>query len=154
MGSSNLFISTYSNMLTHTDPWQTIISFSNKVKSKEALGKCGCVGGCSFFGANENGIGFFKPSRNDIERKCNVAIPTLSEKMSNPGYGQSILKENTFTVKDCRIFQSFAVMGEQLLPPRWPQGCHEASKLPSCPDFRTYKSSSSNNSNETPKHPR
>ena len=106
------------------------------------------------FGANENGIGFFKPSRNDIERKCNVAIPTLSEKMSNPGYGQSILKENTFTVKDCRIFQSFAVMGEQLLPPRWPQGCHEASKLPSCPDFRTYKSSSSNNSNETPKHPR
>ena len=60
--------------------------------------------------------------RNDIERKCNVAIPTLSDKMSNPGYGQSILKEATFTVKDCRIFQSFAVMGEQLLPAKWPQG--------------------------------
>ena len=42
--------------------------------------------------------------------------------MSNPGYGQSILKEATFTVKDCRIFQSFAVMGEQLLPAKWPQG--------------------------------
>jgi hypothetical protein len=60
--------------------------------------------------------------RNDIERKCNVAIPTLSDKMSNPGYGQSILREATFTVKDCRIFQSFAVMGEQLLPAKWPQG--------------------------------
>jgi hypothetical protein len=36
---------------------------SNKVKCKEALGKCGCVGGCSFFGTNDNGIGFFKPSR-------------------------------------------------------------------------------------------
>ena len=45
-------------------------------------------------------------------------------------------------------------MGEQLLPPKWPTGCHEATKLPFCPDFRTYKSSSSNNSGETPKHPR
>ena len=53
-----------------------------------------------------------------------------------------------------RIFKSFAVMGEQLLPAKWPTACHEASKLPSCPDFRTYKSSSSNNSGETPKHPR
>ena len=53
-----------------------------------------------------------------------------------------------------RIFKSFAVMGEQLLPPKWPTGCHEATKLPFCPDFRTYKSSSSNNSGETPKHPR
>ena len=45
-------------------------------------------------------------------------------------------------------------MGEQLLPPKWPTGCHEATKLPFCPDFRTYKSSSSNNSGETPKHPK
>ena len=124
-----------------------------KVRSKEVLGKCGCVGGCSFFGHNENGIGFFKPSRNDIDRKCNVAIPTIKD-ISSPGYGQSILRENTLTVKDCRIFQSFAVMGEQLLPQQWPTGCHQAVKLPFCPDFRTYKSSSSNNSNETPKHPK
>ena len=124
-----------------------------KVKSKEVQGKCGCVGGCSFFGNNENGIGFFKPSRNDIDRKCNVAIPTIKD-IKSPGYGQSILRENTLTVKDCRIFQSFAVMGEQLLPQQWPTGCHQAEKLPFCPDFRTYKSSSSNNSNETPKHPK
>lgn len=44
-------------------------------------------------------------------------------------------------------------MGEQLLPAKWPMGCHESKKLPFCPDFRTYKSSSSNNSGETPKHP-
>jgi hypothetical protein len=127
---------------------------SKRVASSEAIGKCGCVGGCCFFGSNANGVGFFKPSRADIERRSNVAIPTLNEKTSNPGYGQSILKDNTLTVRDCRIFKSFAIMGEQLLPAKWPIGCHEATKLPYCPDFRTYKSSSSNNSGETPKHPK
>ncbi len=133
--------------------WPKSLIFG-KLTSKEAFAKCGCVGGCSFFGANENGIGFFKPSRADIERKCNVCIPTLNDKVANPGYGQSILKDNAFTVRDCRLFQYFAVMGEQLLPATWPLECQEATKLPFCPDFRTYKSSSSNNSSETPKHPR
>ena len=80
---------------------------SNKVSSKEALGKCGCVGGCTFFGANANGIGFFKPSKKDIERRCNVAIPTLNDRIQNPGYGQSILKDCTFTVRDCRYVLKF-----------------------------------------------
>lgn len=79
---------------------------SNKVSSKESLGKCGCVGGCEFFGANENGIGFFKPSRNDIDRRCNVTIPTLNDRINNPGFGQSILKDNTYTVKDCRYLDT------------------------------------------------
>ena len=84
----------------------------------EDLQKCS-----TFWGADLRDLISQNPNpRNDIERKCNVAIPTLSDKMSNPGYGQSILKEATFTVKDCRIFQSFAVMGEQLLPAKWPQG--------------------------------
>ena len=74
----------------------------NRVSSKDALGKCGCVGGCAFFGANANGIGFFKPAKKDIDRRCNVAIPTLNDRIQNPGYGQSILKDNTFTVRDCR----------------------------------------------------
>ena len=82
-----------------------------------------CKSAQLFWGANMKDLISQNPNpRNDIERKCNVAIPTLSDKMSNPGYGQSILKEATFTVKDCRIFQSFAVMGEQLLPAKWPQG--------------------------------
>jgi len=36
-------------------------------------GKCGCVGGCAFFGRNQNGQRFFKPSRNDIQDGINIA---------------------------------------------------------------------------------
>lgn len=36
-------------------------------------GKCGCVGGCAFFGRNRNGQRFFKPSRNDIQDGINIA---------------------------------------------------------------------------------
>lgn len=38
-----------------------------------ATGKCGCVGGCAFFGRNRNGQRFFKPSRNDIQDGINIA---------------------------------------------------------------------------------
>lgn len=36
-------------------------------------GKCGCVGGCAFFGRNLNGQRFFKPSRSDINDGINIA---------------------------------------------------------------------------------
>ena len=45
-------------------------------------------------------------------------------------------------------------MEEKFLPPRWPKFCREPGKLPFCPDYRTHKSSSSNNSGETPSHPK
>lgn len=38
-----------------------------------AIGKCGCVGGCAFFGRNQNGQRFFKPSRSDIQDGFNIA---------------------------------------------------------------------------------
>ena len=54
-------------------------------------GKCGCVGGCNFFGSNENGPTFFRPSRSEIRNRVNVALLTLKNRRDNPGYGQSFL---------------------------------------------------------------
>lgn len=36
-------------------------------------GRCGCIGGCAFFGRNRNGLKFFKPNRQDIQDGINVA---------------------------------------------------------------------------------
>lgn len=37
------------------------------------VGKCGCIGGCAFFGNNRNGPKFFKPSKSDIQDGINIA---------------------------------------------------------------------------------
>lgn len=39
----------------------------------KTTGKCGCTGGCLFFGSNTNGTRFFKPSKKDLEEGMNVA---------------------------------------------------------------------------------
>ncbi|KAK9751640.1 Kiaa1109 [Popillia japonica] len=59
----------------------------------KAMGRCGCVGGCQFFGSNKNGTRFFKPSRKDLEDGANVAAFRVNEPGRDPGYGQSILHE-------------------------------------------------------------
>jgi len=71
----------------------------------EVAGKCGCVGGCSFFGANCNGRNFFKPSRVDVDDRCNVAIPTIKDRREKPAYGQSILYDNVLVTADCKWFR-------------------------------------------------
>lgn len=35
--------------------------------------KCGCIGGCVFFGNNRNGPKFFKPSYHDLQDGINIA---------------------------------------------------------------------------------
>lgn len=35
--------------------------------------RCGCIGGCVFFGSNRNGLKFFKPSAQDIQENFNIA---------------------------------------------------------------------------------
>ena len=35
--------------------------------------RCGCIGGCAFFGNNRNGPRFFKPSYHDFQDGINVA---------------------------------------------------------------------------------
>lgn len=41
--------------------------------NNKTTGKCGCTGGCMFFGTNRNGTRFFKPNRKDLEDGINVA---------------------------------------------------------------------------------
>ncbi|XP_060534290.1 bridge-like lipid transfer protein family member 1 [Cylas formicarius] len=76
----------------------------------KTTGKCGCTGGCTFFGTNRNGARFFKPSRKDIEEGLNVAAFRVNEPGKDPGYGQSILHENMlvfrtppYTIKDITL---------------------------------------------------
>ncbi|CAG9772767.1 unnamed protein product [Ceutorhynchus assimilis] len=57
-------------------------------------GKCGCTGGCMFFGSNRNGARFFKPCKKDLEEGLNIAAFRINEPGRDPGYGQSILHEN------------------------------------------------------------
>lgn len=59
----------------------------------KSAGKCGCTGGCVFFGSNRNGSRFFKPSRRDLEEGRNVAAFRVNEPGKDPGFGQSILHE-------------------------------------------------------------
>ncbi|CAH0548963.1 unnamed protein product [Brassicogethes aeneus] len=61
--------------------------------SNKTTAKCGCTGGCKFFGSNRNGTRFFKPSRKDLEEGVNVAALRVNEAGKDPGYGQSILHE-------------------------------------------------------------
>lgn len=35
--------------------------------------RCGCTGGCAFFGSNNNGPKFFKPSAQDVQDGINIA---------------------------------------------------------------------------------
>lgn len=42
-------------------------------ESTKASGKCGCTGGCLFFGSNRNGPKFFKPNKKDFDEGINVA---------------------------------------------------------------------------------
>eukprot|EP00095_Tigriopus_kingsejongensis_P008238 maker-scaffold230_size244653-snap-gene-0.11 protein:Tk08238 transcript:maker-scaffold230_size244653-snap-gene-0.11-mRNA-1 annotation:"PREDICTED: uncharacterized protein KIAA1109-like isoform X7" len=118
--------------------------------SDRRFGKCGCVGGCDFFGNNTNGEDFFLPQTEDINSSKNVAFPVVRDKRENPGFGQSIIHDHELAVQGVAAF-GFPV--DTFLPPNWPHSCHEPIKLPFCPDFRTHKSNSSHYS-DTPKHPK
>lgn len=65
------------------------------------LTKCGCRGGCAFFGRNFNGISFFNRHDNDplgnSDSYVALANPLLS-RGTDPVFSQSILKENTFLI--------------------------------------------------------
>ncbi|XP_039287951.1 LOW QUALITY PROTEIN: transmembrane protein KIAA1109 [Nilaparvata lugens] len=57
--------------------------------------RCGCIGGCVFFGQNRNGQRFFKPQpRQDGVDGVNIAAFRINETGKDPGFGQSILHDN------------------------------------------------------------
>lgn len=53
--------------------------------------RCGCVGGCSFFGGNRNGPRFFQFSRQDVLEGLNTAQFRINGPGEDIGYGQSLL---------------------------------------------------------------
>lgn len=52
------------------------------------VGKCGCHGGCVFFGNNRNGVGFFSHRRS---KESSRAVLQVSPQGQDPGFGQSLL---------------------------------------------------------------
>ncbi|XP_011301889.1 uncharacterized protein KIAA1109 isoform X7 [Fopius arisanus] len=56
--------------------------------------KCGCIGGCAFFGGNRNGPRFFKPTYHDLQDGINIAAYRLYTSGKEKGFGQSILQED------------------------------------------------------------
>ncbi|XP_036364401.1 transmembrane protein KIAA1109 homolog isoform X4 [Octopus sinensis] len=55
--------------------------------------KCGCLGGCKFFGNNKNGLGFFHPKKFS-SGNSNAAVFQIFPKDADPGFGQSLLCRN------------------------------------------------------------
>ncbi|KAJ8666820.1 hypothetical protein QAD02_008482 [Eretmocerus hayati] len=62
--------------------------------SNPKVTKCGCIGGCVFFGSNRNGPNFFKPSYHDLSDGINIAAYRIFEPGKEKGFGQSILHES------------------------------------------------------------
>ena len=60
--------------------------------SPKVVGKCGCVGGCRFFGRNRNGVKFFQPSEQDFADGVNSAVFQILCDVPELGYGQSLLQ--------------------------------------------------------------
>ena len=48
-------------------------SNANNVGGVVDISRCGCIGGCAFFGSNRNGLKFFKPSAQDAVDNYNIA---------------------------------------------------------------------------------
>jgi len=54
--------------------------------------RCGCIGGCRFFGENRNGASFFTPSDRDFIDSMNTAVQLVCTDGRNYGYGQSVMQ--------------------------------------------------------------
>ncbi|CAB0018125.1 unnamed protein product [Nesidiocoris tenuis] len=85
----------------------------------EKTGRCGCIGGCSFFGSNLNGPKFFRPSRQDATDGLNIAQFRINEKGKDPGFGQSILHDDQlvfhtppYNSNDVNIYDSVGTWSE------------------------------------------
>lgn len=62
----------------------------NELKTQPTVvGKCGCHGGCAFFGRNRNGVGFF--SHRKTKEASSKAVLQVSPQGQDPGFGQSLL---------------------------------------------------------------
>ncbi|KAH3829887.1 hypothetical protein DPMN_103118, partial [Dreissena polymorpha] len=60
--------------------------------SNLVIGKCGCMGGCCFFGVNKNGVDFFHSKRR--YERLPTAVLTVTPEGTDPGFGQSLLHKD------------------------------------------------------------
>ncbi len=65
---------------------------ANKAAMK-VIGKCGCMGGCTFFGNNRNGPRFFLPAEMDYNEGYGSAVYHICSEPGQFGYGQSLLQK-------------------------------------------------------------
>ena len=70
--------------------------------SSTVFGKCGCLGGCNFFGGNRNGVGFFQPKK--YQEAKPTAICKVSPDGMDPGFGQSLLYKNKLVFDTGRTY--------------------------------------------------
>ncbi|XP_025405724.1 uncharacterized protein KIAA1109 isoform X4 [Sipha flava] len=89
----NLHLVQHKYLKLHDDRYKRLWFLWPSDSRSLVTGKCGCVGGCAFFGRNLNGQRFFKPSRNDINDGINIAAFRINESEKDPGFGQSILHD-------------------------------------------------------------
>ncbi|KNC30209.1 hypothetical protein FF38_06938 [Lucilia cuprina] len=66
---------------------------ANAVGGVVDISRCGCIGGCAFFGSNRNGLKFFKPSAQDLVDNYNIARYFIINNNKDFGFGESILHQ-------------------------------------------------------------
>ncbi|XP_075153250.1 transmembrane protein KIAA1109 homolog tweek isoform X3 [Haematobia irritans] len=68
-------------------------STSGNITGVVDISRCGCIGGCAFFGSNRNGLKFFKPSAQDVQDNYNIARYFIINNNKDYGFGESILHQ-------------------------------------------------------------
>ncbi|KAH8323336.1 hypothetical protein KR067_005364 [Drosophila pandora] len=63
------------------------------LSSGSEISRCGCIGGCVFFGSNRNGQKFFKPKAQDVHDNYNIARYFIINNNKDFGFGESILHQ-------------------------------------------------------------
>ncbi|KAJ9593935.1 hypothetical protein L9F63_014649, partial [Diploptera punctata] len=90
----NLHLVQHRYLRTHDEKHKRLwFLWSGESSNPKTVGRCGCIGGCAFFGSNRNGAKFFKPSRQDFQDGINMAAFRIHEPGRDPGFGQSILHD-------------------------------------------------------------
>uniref|UniRef100_A0A1I8N1J1 Bridge-like lipid transfer protein family member 1 C-terminal domain-containing protein n=1 Tax=Musca domestica TaxID=7370 RepID=A0A1I8N1J1_MUSDO len=73
--------------------WSNPATTSSNITGVVDISRCGCIGGCAFFGSNRNGLKFFKPSAQDLQDNYNIARYFIINNNKDFGFGESILHQ-------------------------------------------------------------
>ncbi|XP_059220168.1 bridge-like lipid transfer protein family member 1 isoform X9 [Stomoxys calcitrans] len=114
-------------------------STSGNVAGVADISRCGCIGGCAFFGSNRNGLKFFKPSsEQDSQDNYNVARYFIINNNKDYGFGESILHQGQlvfhtppYSLHSVSLHDSadFTGKGKQYRPPTAVNGSLKKSDI-------------------------